>query len=506
MSARIYSGIGTAVVAVTTLLLGQACTDSPSSDVGGSGGRSAGGTGGTSATGGMTASGGSSTTGGMTASGGSPTTGGMTASGGSFTTGGVTASGGSSVGAGGKSSGSGGLATAGRGDSGTAGATGGTLAAGGTSGSGGLATGGRGDGGTAGATGGTLAAGGTSGSGDAGTDTLSDGSATQPGVRLSGRFNLADKSSPSFGWSDSAVFARFEGTGATLRMDGSPNQFQVVIDGAVAPSVLKIVSGTNQYQVATGLSGGTHELIVWKRTEGNQGDNRFLGLDVVGGQLLAASPAPDRLIEVYGDSITAGYGLDGQNCSGYQQDRQNSYLTYAAVAARTLSAELHAIAWSGIGMYRNYNESGPSTENMPAVYARISAVQKTSSWDFSTWHPHAVVVNLGTNDASTHGDPGAPYETNYLDFVRTLRQKYPDTFFVLTIGPMLSGDSLTFIRNHIQSVIKTRAGEGDSKMSYLEFPTQSPSDGIGCDSHPNATTNAKMATALVSELKTRLSW
>jgi lysophospholipase L1-like esterase len=245
---------------------------------------------------------------------------------------------------------------------------------------------------------------------------------------------------------------------------------------------------------------------VWKRTEGNQGDNRFLGLDVVGGQLLAASPAPDRRIEVYGDSITAGYGLDGQNCSGYQQDRQNSYLTYAAVAARTLSAELHAIAWSGIGMYRNYNESGPSTENMPAVYARISAVQKTSSWDFSTWHPHAVVVNLGTNDASTHGDPGAPYETNYLDFVRTLRQKYPDTFFVLTIGPMLSGDSLTFIRNHIQSVIKTRAGEGDSKMSYLEFPTQSPSDGIGCDSHPNATTNAKMATALVSELKTRLSW
>ena len=465
MSARIYSGIGTAVVAVTTLLLGQACTDSPSSDVGGSGGRSAGGTGGTSATGGMTASGGSSTTGGMTASGGS------------FTTGVVTASGGSSAGAGGKSSGMGGLATAGRGD-----------------------------GGTAGATGGTLAAGGTAGSGDAGTDTLPDGSATQPGVRLSGRFNLADKSSPSFGWSDSAVFARFGGTGATLRMDGSPNQFQVVIDGAVAPSVLKIVSGTNQYQVATGLSGGTHELIVWKRTEGNQGDNRFLGLDVVGGQLLAASPAPDRRIEVYGDSITAGYGLDGQNCSGYQQDRQNSYLTYAAVAARTLSAELHAIAWSGIGMYRNYNESGPSAENMPAVYARISAVQKTSSWDFSTWHPHAVVVNLGTNDASTHGDPGAPYETNYLDFVRTLRQKYPDAFFVLTIGPMLSGDSLTFIRNHIQNVIKTRAGEGDSKMSYLEFPTQSPSDGIGCDSHPNATTNAKMTTALVSELKTRLSW
>ena len=455
MRAGSHIRIGTAVLATTALLLGQACTDSSSSNGGGSGGQSDGGTG----------------------TGGSSTTGGMTASGGSSATGGVTASGGLSAGTGGKSSGSGGLAT-----------------------------GGRVDGGTTAPTDGALAAGGTAGSGDAGADARSDGSAAQPGSSLSGRFNLTDKSGPSFGWSDSAIFARFGGTGATLRMDGSPNQFQVVIDGTALPSVLKVVSGTTQYQVATGLSAGTHELIVWKRTEGNQGDNRFLGLDVVGGQLLTASPAPDRRIEVYGDSITAGYGLDGQNCSGYQQDKQNSYLTYAAVAARALSAELHAVAWSGIGMYRNYNEAGPSTENMPAVYARISAVQKTSNWDFSTWNPHAVVVNLGTNDASTHGDPAAPYETNYLDFVRTLRLKYPDTFFVLTIGPMLSGDALTLIRTHIQNVIKTRAGEGDSKMSYLEFPTQSQSDGIGCDSHPNATTNAKMATALVSELKTRLSW
>src|SRR5450631_2864716 len=306
MRAGSHTRIGTAVVAATALLLGQACTDSSSSNNGGSGGQSDGGTG----------------------------------MAGSSTTGGVTASGGLSSGTGGKSSGSDGLAT-----------------------------GGRVDGGTTGPTGGALPAGGTAGSGDAATDARSDGSAAQPGSSLSGRFNLTDKSGPSFGWSDSAIFARFGGTGATLRMDGSPNQFQVVIDGTALPSVLKVVSGTTQYQVATGLSAGTHELIVWKRTEGNQGDNRFLGLDVVGGQLLTASPAPDRRIEVYGDSITAGYGLDGQNCSGYQQDKQNSYLTYAAVAARALSAELHAVAWSGIGMYRNYNEAGPSTENMPAVYA-----------------------------------------------------------------------------------------------------------------------------------------
>ena len=222
------------------------------------------------------------------------------------------------------------------------------------------------------------------------------------------------------------MIARFQGTSATLRIDGSPNQFAVVVDGNVASQVLKIVSGTAQYTIATGLSAGTHDLVVWKRTEGNQGANRFLGLDVTGGQLLAAPAAPDRRIEIYGDSITAGYGMDGDgpNCP-YTPDTENHYLTYAALSARALNAELHAIAWSGIGMYRNYGVSGASADAMPAVYARTLASQSASVWDFATWQPHAVVINLGTNDASTSGDPGTPYETAYLGFVRRCGRSTP---------------------------------------------------------------------------------
>jgi len=64
-------------------------------------------------------------------------------------------------------------------------------------------------------------------------------------------------------------------------------------------------------------------------------------------------------IVAFGDSITAGYGLDGANAScSVSQDNSNHYLTYGAVAARALSAELHAIAWSGIGMYRNTTSTG----------------------------------------------------------------------------------------------------------------------------------------------------
>ena len=157
-------------------------------------------------------------------------------------------------------------------------------------------------------------------------------------------------------------------------------------------------------------------------------------------------------------------------------------------------------------MYRNYGVSGASADAMPAVYARTLASTATSTWDFAKWQPHAVVINLGTNDASTSGDPGTPYETAYLTFVRTLRQKYPDAHLLLTIGPMLDGANLTAIKTHLQKVIATRAGEGDTKMSFLEFPVQQQADGYGCDWHPSPATNAKMATLLTAELKARLGW
>jgi lysophospholipase L1-like esterase len=292
-----------------------------------------------------------------------------------------------------------------------------------------------------------------------------------------------------------------------LRIDGSPNQFAVVVDGVVTSQVLKIVGGTTQYTVASGLAAGRHDLVIWKRTEGNQGDNRFLGLDIAGGQLGAPPATPDRRLEIYGDSISAGYGVDGKgpNCP-YTPDTENHYLTYGAVTARTLSAELHTVAWSGIGMYRNYNITGASPDAMPYVYARTLATKTDPAWPFASWQPHAVVINLGTNDASTQGDPGMPYRTAYLEFVRALRKSYPNAFFVLTIGPMLDGDNLKAIKTHLQAVVTTRAGEGDTRMSFLEFPVQSQADGLGCDWHPSPTTNAKMAALLTAELKTRLNW
>jgi lysophospholipase L1-like esterase len=322
-----------------------------------------------------------------------------------------------------------------------------------------------------------------------------------PAVRFIGRFtNDAD---PKFAWSGSAVRARFTGTGVKIKLGGAANQFAYVIDGA-APKLLKMTSGVTTYTLAAGLPAGEHEVYVHRRNEAFFGDNTFLGFEFDAGALLPPPPQKPRRLEIIGDSITCGYGNEGkdQYCM-FTADTENHYLTYGAIAARNLDADIHVQSWSGMGMYRDYG--GSTTDQMPVRWVRTLPNSTASTWDTSKYQPHAVIINLGTNDFAK-GDPGKPFETAYLGFVKKLRTAYPSAWIFPAVGPMLSGTSLTQARTYLNNVINTLKAEGDTKVSLIEFATQSATDGYGCDWHPSLATNAKMATVLETALKSKLGW
>jgi lysophospholipase L1-like esterase len=280
----------------------------------------------------------------------------------------------------------------------------------------------------------------------------------------------------------------------------------VVIDGVVQP---KLVSTGNLDSLATGLSAGEHSVELYRRTEASQGEAQFLGFDFGGGALLAPAPAPERRIEIIGDSISAGYGDEGpdMNCP-FTPDTENHYLTYGAIAARNVGADLVTVAWSGRGVVCNYGDDPTSCDDpMPTVVDRILPAQATSVWNFALYQPQAVVINLGTNDFSTTVDPAnAEFEAAYTTLLTRVRAAYPDAIILCTVGPLLSGTDLATARSAITNSVQARVDAGDGQVKTFELAETDPANGYGCDWHPSQRTHQIMADTLTTTLRAELGW
>jgi lysophospholipase L1-like esterase len=375
-------------------------------------------------------------------------------------------------------------------------ASGGSVAvAGGAGPKGGSPAGGTTSGGTSSggaSSGGTANLGGAPGSGGASTDT----GVVLKGVRWIGRVEQVDE--PRFAWSGTGFVANVSGTGlkATLRNDDG-FVFQVVVDGT-RQSSWAASAGEGTYTLAEGLSPGTHLVELYRQTEGQYGNSVLTGLEAVGGELEAPPLAPRGLIEIVGDSISAGYGNLGadRNCP-FSYDTESHYDTYGAIAGRLLGADVHTIATSGHGVVRNYD--GATTDLLPEVYERTLTNQPSLSWSFPK-EPTVIVVNLGTNDFEG-GDPGDPFEQAYAEFLLDLRRLHPQAFLLATLGPMMTDESLATARTYIQQAIADFSEQdGAAKVDFLEYPVRVEAD-LGCDWHPNVTKHQSMAELLAAKLQ-----
>ena len=420
-------------------------------------------------------------------SGGAAGTGGASSSGGALGSGGARGSGGA-VGAGGKASGGG-----------TATGAGGTSGSGGSGGTGGDVGGGGG--------GGRGGRGGASGTGGSAGNAGSAGSAA-PGVRIVGR-TAPGTTGTRFEWSGSSVSARFMGTQVSAQIsDGNNgNSFEIVVDGGV-PKKVFTTSGQSTLALATGLTNGMHDLLLWRDTEASVGPTEFIGLTNFGpgGELLPPPPAPDRRIELVGDSFSCGAGIEGTaGCPETASRIENHYLSYGAIAARSVGADLVTIAWSGIGVWRNFGAtaaSNPSTV-MPARYDYPIPTDTTTTWDFSKYQPHVVIMNLNNNDFST-GDPGQPFIDAYLNLARHIRSKYPDAHFIHVIEWRTGNTTDQTAQTAVNRMVTTLRAAGDMKHDVFDMrPYANLNE---CGGHPDIAAAQAMGNALATELRTVMSW
>jgi lysophospholipase L1-like esterase len=347
-------------------------------------------------------------------------------------------------------------------------------------------------GGASGASGSAPAAGAGAESGTGG----SGGAPTAPALRIVGR-TVPSGAGTRFGWPGVALHARFKGTRASVQLnDGNAqNAFEVVLDDQ-PPKKFRTTSGQTSYPLGTDLPDGEHRVTVWRSTEAfDTGNTELLGIGEFGegGALLAPPPAPERRIEVIGDSISVGAGLEGgpANCAANKSSTDN-YYAYGSVAARELDADIVTIAYSGIGVYRSYGGGDPT---MPQRYDRALPTAD-GVWDFAKYQPHVVVITLGTNDFGS-GNPGQPYVDAYVSFAKHVRSKYPAAYFVLAA---MYGNQ----EGPIGNVVNALKSSGDSKVELFTF--SAVQNNKGCAQHPDKSAQQAMGELLAARIKIIMNW
>ena len=362
-----------------------------------------------------------------------------------------------------------------------------------------------GSGGSGGTSTGTTTSSSSSTGGEGGSGATGGGAAGGSGgeapvmalVHRAGRFDDTDPTGPVSSWSYSGFHTRIDGSELSVVLGGASGiYFEVAVDGQPS-SVFQTSGGQQSYTLTTNLPAGEHDIAVYRRNEGFFGNVQLLGIEPGAGTTQIESPRPfAHRIEFVGDSITCGYGVEGpdENCN-FSGATESATITYAAIASRTLNAEAHLIAYSGKGVYQNYG--GDLNELMPELYLRTLTNDAASSWDFSSWTPEAVVVNLGTNDFSAAISEGQ-FVPAYVALLATIRGHYPEAaIFCVTWAHWGA--------THESWVQSAMTQSGDANVHHVGFSID-PNDGWGCDWHPSAVTHQKLGDLLATTMAAELGW
>lgn len=242
-----------------------------------------------------------------------------------------------------------------------------------------------------------------------------------------------------------------------------------------------------------------HKISVFKSTEAQNGYINFGGIFCQ--NLLEPLNEKTYTIEFIGNSITCGMGNDtlAVPCGTDQwYDQHNAYWAYGPTVSRALKVNFLLSSVSGIGVYRNWNDVGPT---MPEVYENLYLnLTSNKKRDFSKHSPDIVSIALGTNDFSD-GDginerlpfDEARFTQTYIHFIETILSHYPQTQIALLNSPMLSGEKNEVLVRCLNNIKSHFDGVSAKPLALFNFNSIEPH---GCDYHPDINDHLMMAEQL----------
>lgn len=230
-------------------------------------------------------------------------------------------------------------------------------------------------------------------------------------------------------------------------------------------------------------------------------------------------------LEFIGDSITSGEGTYGaKEDTDWLAMYMSASRNYAKMVSDALDAEYRLISQGGWGVLCGWDND--PRHNIPSRYEKICGLAEgemneklgaAKPYDFKSWKPDAIIVNLGTNDASAFNQPmwtdpetGQTFwqrreadgtynqEDLYrfkqavIDFLHMLRKNNPESHIVWVYGML--GYDLTFA---ITDAMNTYQKETeDHNLAFLQLP-DTTDETVGSHAHPGEKSHARAAKVLI---------
>ena len=312
---------------------------------------------------------------------------------------------------------------------------------------------------------------------------------------------------------------------------------RVEIDGALIQRFL-IPCGRIKYCLYKGFPEGTVRTVtVRMETQPffDDKDRRLLIHEISTDRILQPLTPKSHRIEFIGDSLTSGEGLTGaQNIVDWFAGIYGLTGHYGLNVVRHFDAEYSIVSQSGWGVYCGWDNNIHAT--VPSIYDKVCGTYNDATWDFASWQPELVVVNLGTNDACAMGSPawtdpdtgvewklspekassmtgsgdrdqgnsseqqdeGEHLTLSELDpeskkrFEGVIRRCNPDAYILWVYG-MCGAVVEPYIK---ETVEKYKAEAQDARVSYLSLP-ECPEEDFGSHFHPGPKNHAEVAGLII---------
>lgn len=249
------------------------------------------------------------------------------------------------------------------------------------------------------------------------------------------------------------------------------------------------------------------------------------------GEFLPVSENAFKL-EFIGDSITSGEGTYGATKdTDWLAMYMSSSRHYATIIEKAMNADVRIISQGGWGVYCGWDND--TRHNIPSIYEPVcglawgpynKSLGATEKYDFSKWVPNAIIVNLGTNDATAFNTPpfdvpgvgickqhknadgsfieedAAKVKSAINNFLKMLRRCNPTSHIVWVYG-MLGFDLEEIIKGEMEKYSKET---GDTNIAYLPLPCVTE-DTFGAHMHPGYKNHQEAARVLGAYLSKKFN-